>query len=576
MRGRVREWWQSVAYGTERPGRRIASLALCGVVAGLGEAAVILLVVALVSSTGDAYPAIGDWVPDSTWGIALGALAAVAVTAVAHAGSSIMAARTGVEVQSRLQERLITAFLDAPWPVQAASPAGQLQEMATARVVALSVGAQEAALAMATALNLGVVLVAATMVSPLAMLALLTAVIVVVVISLPVRRRRRTLVDDTIMGSAALALDITDAAMSARDLRVFGVVSAARTALVGSVRRLAAQLKRLRAAQAATGPLTRDATVALIVLGLAVVVSSSSVDAATLGSTVVLMLRALAHAQGLTLFTARFEERRRNQARLEESLRHWHGTSTPGTSTCGDIHTISLHGVTYAHSAAQPPAIDHVDLDLRRGEMVGVVGRTGAGKTTLASLLLGLLVPDDGQVLVSGTRLRDIVPELWHAQTAWLGQEPRLIAGTVADNVRFFRDDLSDQQMLEAAQAAGLGRELEHWGGLDHPVGPGGSALSGGQRQRVALARALAGDPALLVLDEPTSALDAHAEAAVRDALDSLRGRAIVVVIAHRLSTVSRCDRLVLLEDGRIAAAGPPERLLAENAYLKEVLALSR
>jgi len=217
-----------------------------------------------------------------------------------------------------------------------------------------------------------------------------------------------------------------------------------------------------------------------------------------------------------------------------------------------------------------------VSLRLEPGEQLGIVGPTGAGKSTLASILLGLLPPDSGRVLVDGVPLGELDPADWHRQTAWVGQEPRLLTGSVRENIRFLRPDVDDGAIERAADEAALAADLAAWDeGLDRDCGPAGGALSGGQRQRVALARALAGDPALVVLDEPTSALDAHAEAAVRATLESLRGRATAVVIAHRLSTIRACDRVAVLRDGRLVAIGPPGEVAAADPYLAEALALA-
>ena len=211
-----------------------------------------------------------------------------------------------------------------------------------------------------------------------------------------------------------------------------------------------------------------------------------------------------------------------------------------------------------------------------RGELLGVVGRTGAGKSTLAAIALGLLTPARGSVSVSGLPLDEIDPSDWYSRTAWVGQDPHLLTGTVAENIRYLRDAVDDDAVRTAALAAGLAPELTSWPlGLDHPVGPAGAALSGGQRQRVALARALAGNPGLLVLDEPTSALDPHAESAVRETLTAASRDRIVVVIAHRPSTVRACDRIAVIEDGRLAACSPADRLAADNAYFREIVALS-
>ena len=152
-----------------------------------------------------------------------------------------------------------------------------------------------------------------------------------------------------------------------------------------------------------------------------------------------------------------------------------------------------------------------------------------------------------------------------------------MLSGTVADNIRLLRSDLDAAGLTRAAVDAGLERDLELWPhGLDHDVGPSGAALSGGQRQRVAIARALAGSPGMLILDEPTSALDVHAEEVLRDVLAGLRGRMLVVVIAHRVSTVMACDRIAVLHEGRLTGADDPSELMRQNSYFREVLELSR
>ncbi len=171
--------------------------------------------------------------------------------------------------------------------------------------------------------------------------------------------------------------------------------------------------------------------------------------------------------------------------------------------------------------------------------------------------------------------LHEIDPQDWNRRTAWIGQEPHLITGTVGENIRFMRSGLDEEAIERAALAAALGPELSQWSdGLEHHVGPSGIAISGGQRQRVALARALAAGPDLLVLDEPTSALDALAESAFRDTLRRLE-EAIIVVIAHRLSTIEVCDRVAVIEDGRAIAVVPPSELAAIKPYFSETPELS-
>ena len=572
----VRRAWEIASFGIPHARRRIAVLAALGVVAGLGETAVVLLVVALVSGRRlEAYP-LADQLPSSPWGLAALALGTLAGLAAAHLLAARLAARSGAEVQRAAQTALVASYLDAPWPVQVTTRTGQLQDLVTVKVNVLAFGAQETGQAVAALANGVIVVAAAIAITPYAAVALLVTGGAVVAVSRALRRRRRAVLEAAVRTSSTLAVDVTDTAEVVRDVRVFGVTAAAYERLAARIGEAAARTASARLAITASAPLTRDATVALLVVGLAVLVAWTGIGLPTVASAAVLMLRASGHAQSLAGFGMRLQDREQNLAEVEAALAAWRPRAARGGRHCPHVRRVLVQDVTYTHPGAETPALVNVSIDLRRGELLGVVGRTGSGKSTLAAVLLGLLEPDAGAVLVDGVDLRELDPTAWHARTAWVGQEPRLLAGTVRENIRFLRPRIADGAVEAAAVAAGLRGELERWpDGLDHRVGPGGGALSGGERQRVALARALAGGPDLLVLDEPTSALDAHTEAAVAGTLQALRRKLIVVVVAHRVSTVRACDRIAVLDGGRIRALAPPTELERQSPYFRQVLALA-
>ena len=517
-----------------------------------------------------------------TWSLAAIALAAVAVIAAAHLGAAWIAARAAADAQRSLQLRLLDAFLHASWQAQRTAPPGELQELVTGKARLAVHGTADAAKAVATSANLLVVVAVAVVVDVRVTVGLIAVVAFALLVARPFQARTRRVAVRTAAASTALAGEVAETARLAGDLRIFGVGGRARERLAGSVDATARLAQEIQLSAAAVPALTRDATMAVLVIAMAIIVSTATVSLTVLGVTVVLLLRALSHAQALSTTLHRLADRWANLGPIMQRLDDWRPRMQPGRRPCPQIGEIELRDVSVAYRSGgldapdAPDALAETNLVIGGGEQVGVVGPTGAGKSTLAATLLGLLVPHAGSVLVDGVPLAELDPADWHARVASVSQDPLLLTGTVRENIRFLRPEVSDEAIERAARAAVLGADLAGWpDGLDHHVGPGGSELSGGQRQRVALARALAGEPQLVVLDEPTSALDVHAEAAVRETLAALRGRAIVVVIAHRLSTVNLCDRVAVMRAGRVVALGPPLELAERDPYFREALALS-
>jgi ATP-binding cassette, subfamily B, bacterial PglK len=224
---------------------------------------------------------------------------------------------------------------------------------------------------------------------------------------------------------------------------------------------------------------------------------------------------------------------------------------------------ISVAGASYLYPGSAEPALTGIDLEVRRGEQIGIAGPTGCGKTTLMDLMLGLLTPAEGSVAVDGVGLAGNEAG-WHRILGVVPQDPFLANDSLRRNVALGLDDdeIDDSRVIEClamAQLAHLPANLP--GGLDCRLGDAGSRLSGGERQRVAIARALYRRPEVLFLDEGTSALDVETEARLIATLDEIRGGCTVVMIAHRLSTLRRCDRVIVLSRGRIEDVGTWDEL---------------
>jgi ATP-binding cassette subfamily B multidrug efflux pump len=215
--------------------------------------------------------------------------------------------------------------------------------------------------------------------------------------------------------------------------------------------------------------------------------------------------------------------------------------------------------------------IQGLDLHVAAGERVGLVGHSGAGKSTLVNLLLGFFRPEGGRILVDGQDIAGVTLESLRAAIGVVTQDTALLHRSIHDNIRYGRPEATTAEIEAAAARAhadGFIAGLADWrgrSGYDAHVGERGVKLSGGQRQRIAIARVLLKDAPILVLDEATSALDSEVEAAIQEQLETLMAGKTVIAIAHRLSTLSRMDRLVVLDHGRIAEEGTHAGLLRQD-----------
>lgn len=217
-------------------------------------------------------------------------------------------------------------------------------------------------------------------------------------------------------------------------------------------------------------------------------------------------------------------------------------------------------------SRPDAPALQNVSFTVSPGETVALVGPSGAGKTTIFQLLLRFYDPTEGRITLDGVEISALDPRHLRQNFGFVPQEPAIFSASVAENIRFGRPDASDEGVRAAAKAAAALEFIEALPeGFDAHLGQKGVRLSGGQRQRIAIARAILRDPPILLLDEATSALDSESEAQVQDALERLQKDRTTLVIAHRLATVQNADRILVLEDGQVAAVGAHGKLMAEG-----------
>lgn len=236
---------------------------------------------------------------------------------------------------------------------------------------------------------------------------------------------------------------------------------------------------------------------------------------------------------------------------------------------------VRVRGVTFSYG--REPVLRDVSFEARAGEVVAIVGRTGAGKSTLVDLILRFHDPQAGSIEIDGVDIRNIERSSLLAHMAVVSQEPFLFDGSIGDNIRYGRPGASDEEVMAAARAAHVEEFVSQLPeGYDTEVGALGVRLSGGQRQRITIARALLRDPAILIFDEATSSLDSKSERLVQDAIETLFGGRTVFTIAHRLSTIRRADRIVVLEGGRVTQVGSHGDLVARGGLYRELLELQQ
>lgn len=229
--------------------------------------------------------------------------------------------------------------------------------------------------------------------------------------------------------------------------------------------------------------------------------------------------------------------------------------------------SIDLKSVSYAYDGAkEKPVINDVDLHIPAGQKIGLIGQSGAGKTTITKLLLRFADIDKGEMLIDGQNIAKVTQSSLRESIAYVPQEPLLFHRSLRENIAYSTPNATDEQILDAAKKANaldFIKQLPE--GLDTTVGERGVKLSGGQRQRIAIARALLKNAPILVLDEATSALDSESEKMIQDALEKLMKNRTSIVIAHRLSTIAKLDRIIVLDQGKIVEDGTHQELLAQN-----------
>lgn len=571
--GRNRSIWAAL-HGRSGAFAAVAAVSLA---LGLAEAGFLVLItkVGFAVSEGASVvhlPAIGDASVGIATLIGLTMVALRVLLGVANAwqGSKLVSTYTA---EMRLQ--LADAWLHASYPAKQENADGELQELLVGFTQRGSALISYLTTTVTSAFNLAALLGLAVFVDPLASLMVIGAVFVLGAVIRPLRAAVRRAGKTSAQSNVKYATALAEISQLAVEIHTFDITPAVRQSIATVIEEQARVNRRVSFLTQLVPAVYTGVAYCAVLGAVAVVASVDGADLGSVGAVLLLMLRSLAYGQALQGSITGAASVAPFVHELEDRQHHLLSSARLGSQTMTEVEPIiEIDDVTFAYGDNAPAVLEH-SFNVSKGEFVGLVGPSGSGKSTLVQLILGLRSPQHGSVRLGGIDVADISPTDLRDRVAFVPQRPRLIRGSVSENVRFFRSGISDAEVERACRMASLHDDIVSWpGGYSRQCGSGGGWMSGGQQQRIVLARALAGRPDVLVLDEPTSALDPPSEAAIRATLASLRGSLAVVVVAHRLSTLDVCDRLVVIQDGKITANGPAEDI-KKNGYFSEMIRLA-
>jgi ATP-binding cassette subfamily B protein len=482
---------------------------------------------------------------------------------------SILPAKMTADVQASLRTRLFDAFTRASWSVQSAEREGQLQEVMTSQVMQATGGSLQATSLVTSSATFTVLLVFAFALNVIAAAGVLVAAVAMFALLRPLRSIGVERSRDLSAAQVGYAGGIAEASRVAEETHVFGVAAAQRERIGDFIGRARELFYRAQVIAKLVPALYQSLIYVVLVLALAALYAVGRSHAASLGAVILVVVRAGAYGQqvqssyqGLSQSMPFIE---RTQAAAE---RYVQSSPVDGVERLSSIETMAFEEISFEYTPGRPVLSD-ISFKVMQSEAIGVIGPSGAGKSTLVQILLQLRPPTTGRYLVNGESVGRFTLRDWHRLVAYVPQEPRLLHATVAENIRYFRN-VDDESVERAAQLARIHDDVMGWAhGYETTVGPRADAVSGGQQQRICLARALAARPEVLVLDEPTSALDPLSETLIQESLEGLKSELTLFIIAHRMSTLDMCDRVMVILDGRLVAFDTKALLQQHNSYYR-------
>ncbi|MDK1021426.1 MAG: ABC transporter ATP-binding protein [Candidatus Hydrogenedentes bacterium] len=416
-------------------------------------------------------------------------------------------------------------------------------------------------------------------ISPFLTMVVLCVLAPILLVILGIATRVRAAVSKSLRKIASLATIVTEVFQGISVVKGFCMEKYERNRMGIELSKLRRHMKNLVQAQAAVGPATE--ILMIVGIGMFIILTEREItagyldplDLVKLFGAIGLMLgplRKLSRVMNLVQISATSGERVFEFIDYKPDVAE--GPDAVDLPPIQDA--LRFEGVGFSYDG-ETKVLSGIDLELKRGEMVALVGFSGSGKSTIAKLILRFYDPDEGRITLDGVDIREATFESLRGQISIVTQETILFAETVRKNIAYGREGVTEKRVWEAARAAhadGFIREMPE--AYDTPLAESGGNLSGGQRQRIAIARAIVKDPSILILDEATSSLDSESEEAILRAIDEFIVGRTTLVIAHRLSTVQKADRIVVLDRGRIVEQGTHQELLMKAGIYQRLYRL--
>jgi len=482
---------------------------------------------------------------------------------------SVLPARVAADVQESLRRRVFRAFTNASWEVQSSDREGAVQEVMTSQTMQATGGALQATTLVSSSLIFLIMMLTAVLLNPIAAGAVFVIAVALFLLMRPLRRLGNRRSRELSRAQLEYAGAIAEANRLAEESHVFGVMDVQYARIRGYIRRCRALYYRTQVLAKAVPNVYQSLIFVVLAVGLAAFYEVGPRHPERLLAIILLLVRAAQQGQSFQGAYQGLQQSLPFIDRLRDAEQRYARSAPPkGDAHLPAVRTIGFEEVSFAYVPGRP-VLQGVSFAVEAGEAIGIVGPSGAGKSTLVQILLALRLPQEGRYVLNGKDVADFSQEEWHTLVAYVPQEPRLMHASVTENIRFFRD--IDQESIErAATLARVHEDIVGWSkGYDTTVGPRADAVSGGQQQRICLARALAARPQVLVLDEPTSALDPHSETLIQESLLALKSELTLFTIAHRMSTLDMCDRVMVILEGRLVAFDTKAVLQEQNHYYR-------